>query len=97
MIETLKAQILASADDQYINKLEAEIIGYTKVTPEQLMNHLWTNHGSIQVSDLTTNEEAMKALWNPPTPIEGLFKKLREGGKFAELGNETISDNQLAR
>ena len=61
------------------------------------MTHLWKHYGTIEVSDLTANEEAMKADWNPPTPIEDLFKQLREGQKFAKLGNETISDDQLAR
>ena len=95
--EALKAQIIASVDDQYINELEAEIIGYTNIAPQQLMAHLWKNYGTIEVSDLTINEETMKAPWNPPTPIEDLFKQLREGQKFAKLGGESISNDQLAR
>ena len=49
------------------------------------MTHIWTNYGSIEVSNLTTNEEEMKAPWNPPTPIEDLFKQLREGGSLQSL------------
>ena len=51
----------------------------------------------ITISDITANEERMKAQWAPPTPIETLFKQLKEGTEFAEEVGETISDGQLVR
>ena len=39
----------------------------------------------------------MKAPWNPPTPIEELFKQLREGQELAEMGGEQITESQLVR
>ena len=38
----------------------------------------------------------MKTPWNPPTPIEDLWKQLREGQDFALQGNEPIANVRLA-
>ena len=57
------------------------------------MTHLWEQYGEIDESDRTENELRMKAPWMPPSPIEDLFKQLRDGQKFAEKGGDTISDN----
>ena len=94
--EALKKQIINSVNDEYINTLEDDTIGYTNVTPLELLTHLWNTYGTISESELTTNEEYMKTPWNPPTPIEELFKQLRKGQKFAKQGNVTITDSQLA-
>jgi hypothetical protein len=89
--------IITNVDDQYINKLKNEITEYATVTPLELMTHLWEKYGEIDESDRTENELRMKAAWMPPSPIEDLFKQLRDGQKFAEKGGETISDDLLIR
>ncbi len=35
--------------------------------------------------------------WNPPTPIETLYKQLVEGQRYAVRGNKVIDDSQLVR
>ena len=39
----------------------------------------------------------MSAPWQPPVPIQSLFKQLEDGTFFAAAGLEPISDNQVAR
>ena len=39
----------------------------------------------------------MKMPWNPPNPVEDLFKQLREGKEFAAKRGAVISDKQLIR
>ena len=95
--EALRNQIIANVDDQYINHLHDDLTDYATVTPKELLNHLWSTYGEIDETDRTKNEERMKAPWSPPTPVEELFKQLREGQKFAKKGNETIGDELLAR
>ena len=51
----------------------------------------------IDMNELTANEARMKQQWAPPTPIETLFKQLKDGQDFAASGKETISDSQLVR
>jgi hypothetical protein len=92
----LKNQVTSSVHDTYIEKLKKPRTGFAKVTFE-LLEHLWKTYGNIDDLDLTENEARMKAPWNEPTPIEDLFKQLKEGQEFAARGKEIIADTTLTR
>ena len=62
-----------------------------------MIKNLWTTYGKIDMNDLTANETKIKQQWDPPTPIETLFKQLKDGREFAASGIEIISDSQLVR
>ena len=96
-VTALRNLILNSVDNKYICKLEHEDTGYARVTPLELMTHLWDSYGTIDDADHTKNEESMKQPWSPPEPIDTLFEQLKKGQEFAAKGNETISDSQLMR
>ena len=96
-LEALRDMILYNVDDQYINNLKDETTEYATVKPLKLLQHLWENYGEIDEHDRSENERRMKEAWAPPTPIEELYKQLREGQKFAAKGGEPISDQQLIR
>jgi len=71
------------------------ITKFLQCTPIQLLNHLWSEYGTITSHDLTINYNKMTAEWNlVPTPIEDLCLQLqlRKGQEF-----ETIDDSQLLR
>jgi len=80
-----------------LTPLKHPITKFCQCTPIQLLNHLWSEYGTITSHDLTINYNKMTAQWNPPTPIEDLFLQLREGQEFATEGSETIDDSQLLR
>ena len=86
--DALKEQTITSVDDQYINVLEANIIGYSNVTPIVLLNLMWKNYNNIQESDLSANKDIMKTPWHPPTSIKDMYKQLRNGQRFAKKGNK---------
>lgn len=93
----LRNLILNSVHDTYICALKEKITRYRMVEPITILNHLWSTYGTIDAADNTANETRMKAQWNPPTPIEELFKQLEEGQLYAASGGETIDDTQLMR
>ena len=93
----LKNQIIHKVDDQYISTLKNARTKYATVTVNDMMKHLWSTYGKIDMNDLTANETRMKQQWAPPSPIETLFKQLKDGQAFAASGKETISDSQLVR
>lgn len=93
----LKNQIIHKVDDQYISTLKHARTKYATVSANDMMKHLWNTYGKIDMNDLTANETRMKQQWAPPTPIEALFKQLKDGQAFAASGKETISDSQLVR
>ena len=66
--------IVTAVDDKYINALRHRITKYSEVEPIDLLNHLKDHYGKVTEHDLIGNAERMKAAWNPPTPIEDLWK-----------------------
>ena len=68
-VVTLRNLILNSVNNKYINDLEDDLTGYAKVSPLQLMTHLWSAYGTVDDADHAANEEAMKKPWTPPEPI----------------------------
>ncbi len=93
----LVSMITNNCPEKYLATLKDPITKFRRCTPIQLLQHLWTEYGSITSQDLTANYTRMTAQWNPPTPIEDLFLQLRDGQEFAAEGNEVISISQLLR
>ena len=96
-VVALRNLILNAVDNKYITDLEDDLTGYAKVSPLELMTHLWTSYGTVDDADHAANEEAMKKPWTPPEPIATLFEQLKKGQEFAARGNEVIDDTQLIR
>jgi hypothetical protein len=80
----LRNFVLNALPDTYINALCNPVTKYARVTTLQLLTHLWTTYGTISSHDLSINYNKMTTQWNPPTPIESLFRQLREGQQFAK-------------
>jgi hypothetical protein len=83
----------------YMQALYNPVTGFGNVTTLALMNHLWTNYGKIQPSELNNNEARMTMMWQPPMPIEVLFTQLEDcvALSFALIGREQISDTATMR
>ena len=93
----LRNMIINSIDDMYINTLKHRITKYSTIEPLDLINHLKATYGMITIDDLTENTKRMTIPWNPPTPIEDLWTKLKDGQEFSNEGGENIPDSQLIR
>jgi hypothetical protein len=95
--KALRNQILAAVPEVYVRALRHTITGYGNVTSLRLLTHLWDKYGKITQSELDSNEARMNQPWNPPTPIETLFKQLEDGLDFARAGEEELALNQVLR
>jgi hypothetical protein len=93
----LVSMITNNCPEKYLTTLKDPITKFRRCSPLTLLQHLWSDYGTITSQDLTTNYTRMTTQWNPPTPIEDLFLQLRDGQEFATDGHETISDSQLLR
>lgn len=91
----LKNLILTNIAPEYLDAIKNPLTEFATVTVLELMTHLWTTYGTIDQGNLSENETRMKQSWMPPTPIEFLFKQLRDGQLFAAKGSEQISDQNL--
>ena len=83
--------------ENYIHSLKHDRTGYARVSPLQLMTHIWNTYVTVEDGDQTHNEKLMKTQWKTTTPIETLFEELDDEQKFAAKGGETIHDSQVVR
>jgi len=88
----IKKLILDAVPLDYLSELAHPTMGYSSVTPSQMLEHLVTNYGGITAKDLRDNMERLKTPWNPDTPIESVFTNGTFCRNFANEGNNPISD-----
>jgi hypothetical protein len=95
--KALVRQLIAATPQYYITELCDDIVGYANVTCLELLTFLYTKYGIISQSELDNNTKRMSIAWNPPTPITALWEQLNTGMRFAEAGNDPLSDAHVYR
>ena len=69
--------------------------GYSTVSTQQILNHLYSTYGRIKANNLKKNQDIMNQPQSPSNPIENLFKQIEDGNQYASYGNIPFSDSQL--
>jgi hypothetical protein len=95
--KALQNQILEAVPKIYVRSLRNIVPGYSNVTSHQLLKHLWDKYGTITQSELDNNELRMALPWNPPTPIESVFRQLEDSINFASAGHENLALNHVVQ
>lgn len=88
--------LMEAVEPTYYKALNDSEHGYADIRLIDLMDHLTTNYGTVTEDMLTQNEKNMKLPWNPTTPLEHLWKQLRNAKAFAEH-HDPITDRALVR
>ncbi|ACI65279.1 predicted protein [Phaeodactylum tricornutum CCAP 1055/1] len=96
-IKAFRNQLLEAIPIEYIESLGHPTRGFNKVSPLEILSHLWETFGKIQASDLIANDEHMKAAWHPPTPIQQLFQQLEKGNQFIIASGQVMDERIIAR
>jgi 3-deoxy-D-arabino-heptulosonate 7-phosphate (DAHP) synthase len=63
--QALKKMLIDAFEDQYLNALSDEIVGYANCTSLQLLSHLLTYNAMIAPAELTQNYERLNTLYDP--------------------------------
>ena len=87
---TLKAQILAAVEPTYLEAKKSATLGFAQQSAKQLFDHLYDTYGTITPTSLEKNRALLTAKWDPATPIELLFKRIKHVQEYATLGAEAI-------
>jgi hypothetical protein len=88
----VKRAILQAVPHTYLCELSDPDLGFSNVSPQQMLDHLIQNYGQITHNDLRENLELLKKPWDPDTPIEQVFEHGTFCRKFATEGQDPISD-----
>jgi hypothetical protein len=95
--KALLKQLIAAVPAIYLDGVDDAEFGFGNLTCLALLQHLKARWGKISITELQANATRMTTAWNPPTPIDSLFKQLKDGVRFAAAGHEPIGDLQVAR
>jgi hypothetical protein len=74
--QAFKKLIIESFEDQFLNALSDEVVGYANRTSLDLFTHVLTYYAMIATTELTQNYERLNTPYDPNQPIESLFKKI---------------------
>lgn len=91
----LRKQILNAVDATYYKALQHVDTGYTSLTLQALLEHLFNKHGKINPADLALNEKRMTEAWDGTKPFEMIIKRLDECIAFADAGNDPYTSQQV--
>jgi hypothetical protein len=86
--QAIKKLLIEAFDDEYLNALSDEIVGYANCTSLQILTRLLTYYAMISPTELTQNYERLNTLYDPNQPIETLFQQIQEARAFAVTGGQ---------
>jgi hypothetical protein len=92
--EALKNQIIGVFEPMYLEILNANMVGYAKISARDMLDHFFETYGNITAVDLEINFEHMRRAWDPQQPVETLFKQIQDCDDYSEGGGVPIGPSQ---
>ena len=93
---TLLNALITAIPHIFIAILADSELGFANVTPAQILHHLRTTYSTTTLAELDANETLLESDWDPNTPIENLWLRLKRCQEFA-ADSEPISDKKVLR
>jgi hypothetical protein len=93
----LRRMILAAVNHIYLSELEDDSYGYGSVSPKTMVAHLFANYGVVDNDAISTNLLTLNATWNPDTPIETVWERIRKAMQFGLHAGEEITEQAAIR
>jgi hypothetical protein len=94
---TLKQQLLAAIDVNFLCILEDTDFGFTDVLPSTMLMHLKDTYSQISRDEIKENLNKLSMDLNVDDPIEALWLCLKEIQCFAIAASEPITDDTVIR
>jgi hypothetical protein len=67
--QALKKQIIIVLYFIYLDVLDDDIVGFSNITAQEMLDHLFMSYGNITAVDLEKNFEQMRRAWDPQQPV----------------------------
>jgi hypothetical protein len=86
--QAIKKLILIAFDNEYLNALSDEVVGYANCTSLDILTHLLTFYDMVAPTELTQNYERLNTPYDPNQQIETLFQQIQDARAFAVAGGQ---------
>ena len=90
----LRERILYAVDEQYLRPLKATLLGYARVTPRQMIQHLLDNC-VVGTLDLDRMKEDLNEPWQGEDHINEYIRKLNDRREKLQDAGVNVSENQM--
>ena len=95
MEELLRNQILDAFEEEFYMELHERVYGYDRVTPKQLLEHIFENYAKIDDALLLDNRRTFEEAPDMSRPIDVYFCKQERCQEIADDGNIPITDAEM--
>jgi hypothetical protein len=92
--KALKKQIISVFEPMYLDILNDNMVGYSKISARDMLDHLFETYDNITAVDLEINFENMRRACDPQQPVETLFKQIQDCTDYYEAGGVLIDHLQ---
>jgi hypothetical protein len=82
--QALKKQIISVFEPMYLDILNDNMVGYSKISARDMLDHLFETYGNITAVNLEINFEHMRRAWDPQQPVETRFKQIQDCAEYFE-------------
>jgi uncharacterized phage-associated protein len=95
MCKALRQHIISAVEDVYIKAKKTRATGYSKVSVNQLLVHLFTQYGDINPNNLAENDKRFSEPWDGAESFENITKRFEDCIEFARAALSPYSDSQI--
>jgi len=89
--------LLKATPRQLIADLADDDEDFADVEPHTILQHLWTNYGTITSKMLKDNLVKLHEEWDISKPITTVWSRIKKCQNFTVKGNEPIQDSVIVR
>jgi hypothetical protein len=93
----LKKQLFDAVDEMYFVPVKETPGGYSRVPLSTLVAHLRRTYSALSDQERINNRAMLSSDWDPTTPIETLFERIRECQRVALVDEDPIHDTVAIR
>jgi hypothetical protein len=94
--QAFKKMIIDAFEDQYLNALSDEIVGYTNCMSLQIITHILTYYAMIAPTELIQNYERLNTPYDSNQPIDNLFQQIQDAWVFPVASGQPYGDAMIA-
>jgi hypothetical protein len=81
----------------YLEPLQQPITGLSTVPIQQILEHLYKNHGKLNSSDIAEAKKVAAEPWDPTLPVQTLFNRIKKSSDLLTHAEEPLTDKQTLR
>ena len=97
MDDALKAMIVDTIDETYLNELRNKYTGYLGVSTRDLIDHLLDRYGKITPADIADCKNRMNDAIDSTQPIDIYFRKIDDCVQYAADGQVAFTPDQIVQ